>query len=38
MLRAGYIGLGIMGKSIARNLLKAWLSFGCPQPIASCCG
>lgn len=23
MLRAGYIGLGIMGKSIARNLLKA---------------
>ena len=23
MLRVGYIGLGIMGKSIARNILKA---------------
>jgi len=24
MLKVGYIGLGLMGKSIARNILKAW--------------
>jgi 3-hydroxyisobutyrate dehydrogenase-like beta-hydroxyacid dehydrogenase len=28
MLKVGYIGLGLMGKSIARNILKAGLPAG----------
>jgi 2-hydroxy-3-oxopropionate reductase len=32
MLKVGYIGLGLMGKSMARNILKAELPAGSPQP------
>ena len=32
MLRVGYIGLGIMGKSMARNALKAGFLAGGAQP------
>jgi len=28
MLKVGYIGLGLMGKSIARNILKSRLPAG----------
>ena len=34
MLKVGYIGLGLMGKSIARNILKAGFPVRCSQPLA----
>ena len=35
MLKVGYIGLGLMGKSMARNILKAGFSVVAPMSVST---